>query len=512
MKAPKTQALIRILLVLGILVVVNFISVRFFGRLDLTAQGVYTLSDASRTLVGSLDDRVTVRAYFTEDLPAPYNGHRRSVLDMLSEYKAYGGGNFQFEFVNPAGEKGEREAEQQGIMPVQVQVVNEDRLEVKRGFMGLVMLYEDRKETLPVVQNLSTLEYDISSALKRLTRKGRTKIGYTQGHQEPGTDRMNQVSQLLQRQYELVPVDLSKNEPIPADLSGLLVIAPQTKFSDSAKILIDRFIMRGGTAAFLLNRMNASLQGRFAQPAELGLDDLLENYGIRVNADLVRDVQCANVMVQQQQGPFLMQSQVPYVFLPNASDFSADNVMVKNLQGVMFHFVSSLDTNGAAAAGVRTEILIRSSSRSGRQTGFMVIDPFQRPTPDQLAEKGIPLAASLEGSFRSYEARTSADVRRSPATRIIVVGDGDFMQDQFLGNRDNVTLFANIVDYLADDAGLITIRSKNVIMPPLEPVAEGTRQTIKYANLVVPPLLMIGYGLFRWRRRIALKKALEAQP
>src|SRR3972149_12286460 len=144
MKAKKTQALLRTLLVLAILVVVNVISVRLFGRLDLTSQNVYTLSDASKNIVGSLDDRITIKAYFTEDLPAPYNGNRRATLDILNDYKAYSKGNLQFDFVSPGGEKGEQEAQEQGVAPVQVQVINNEKLEVKRGYMGLVMLYEDR--------------------------------------------------------------------------------------------------------------------------------------------------------------------------------------------------------------------------------------------------------------------------------------------------------------------------------------------------------------------------------
>ena len=176
MKKQKSQTVIRIALILGILIVLNFISIRLFGRLDLTSQGVYTLSDASKKLVGSLDDRITVKAYFTEDLPSPYNDNRRAVLDILNDYKAYSKGNLQYEFINPQGEKGEQDAQAQGIAPVQVQVVNEDKMEVKRGYLGLVMLFEDRKEVLPVIQNLSSLEYDISSAIKRLTNKTKKKI------------------------------------------------------------------------------------------------------------------------------------------------------------------------------------------------------------------------------------------------------------------------------------------------------------------------------------------------
>ena len=316
MKDRKIQILVRLAVVAGILILVNFISIRLFERLDLTSQGVYTLSDASKKIIGSLDDRVTVKAYFTEDLPSPYNNNRRAVLDILNEYKAFAKGNLHYEFINPHGEKGEEDAQQQGVAPVEVQVVNEDKLEVKRGYLGLVMLFEDRKEVIPVVQNLSSLEYDISSAVKRLTSKAKKKIGYTTGHGEADQSSLRQAYQVLTPQYDLLPVDLSKGEPVPNDVNALLVISPQSRFQDSAKYQIDQFLMRGGKVAFLLNRINASLQNRMGQPLDLGLDDQLRQYGARVNTDLVRDAQCANISVMQQQGGMTFQSQVPFPYIP----------------------------------------------------------------------------------------------------------------------------------------------------------------------------------------------------
>ncbi len=513
MNSKKTQAITRAALILGILILVNFISIRLFGRLDLTKQGVYTLSDASRNLVGSLDDRVSVKAYFTEDLPAPYNSYRRTVLDMLNEYKAYSKGNLTFEFISPQGEKGEQDAQQQGIPPAQVNVFKEDKLEVVRAYFGLIFLYEDRKETLPTVQNLGSLEYDISSTIKRLVTRTKKKIGYTTGHQETNLTELRQANQTLIQQYDLVPVDLSSSKSVPSDIASLLVIAPQSKFSDSAKYAIDQYLMSGGKVAFLLNKMNANLQARFAQPMDVGLDDLLEQYGVRMNGDLVRDFQCATVSMQQQQGMFQFVSQVPFPYMPVGSDFDQTNSMVKNLQGITFYFVSSLDTTPAASKGLKASVLIRSSKRSGRQTGFTPIDPLKRYTADELAESGIPLAAVVEGTFQSLFTGKplTPGLTSSPNTRILVVGDGDFMRDEMRGSRDNLTFFANIVDYLADDAGLITIRSKNIATPPLEQISDGTRQFLKYTNLVLPPLLVAGYGLFRWRRRVAIKKSLGAQ-
>ncbi|HEY5614397.1 MAG TPA: Gldg family protein, partial [Bacteroidota bacterium] len=353
----------------------------------------------------------------------------------------------------------------------------------------------------------------ISSALKRLTSRTKKKIGYTQGHDEPALQVMTRAQQTVGEQYELVAVDLSAGEPVPADLAALLIISPAKKFTDNALYSIDQYIMSGGKAAFYLNRVNASLNERFAQPLELGLDSLLAQYGVRVNPDLIRDAQCANISVQQQQGPFVVRSQVPFPYLPMASNFSPDNAIVKDLQSLILPFVSSIDTTPAAALGLKIEVLIKSSARSGRQSGFIMLDPFQQLTPEDLPEYGIPMAVLIEGSFKSYftGSELQPELTTSPETRIIVIGDGDFMKDEYLGGAGNITLFANVVDYLADDTGLITIRSKNVSMPPLEEVSDGTKKLLKYGNLLAPPLLIVGYGLFRWRRRAALKRALEAQ-
>jgi ABC-type uncharacterized transport system involved in gliding motility auxiliary subunit len=259
--------------------------------------------------------------------------------------------------------------------------------------------------------------------------------------------------------------------------------------------------------------VDLSAQYKVAQSVDIGLEDMLENYGIRINGDLVRDAQCANITVMQNQGQFQMRSQVPFPYLPNVVNVDRSNPIVKDLQGLIFYFVSSLDTTLAANKGLKAEVLVRSSKHSGRQSGFVMLDPFHRYTPEELAESNIPMAAVVSGSFKSFFEGKSLvpQTTKSPDTRVIVVGDGDFMKDDFAGNRGNLTFFVNIVDFLADDAGLITIRSKDIAQPPLEQVSDGTKKLLKYGALILPPFLVIGYGLLRWRRRIALKRSLESQ-
>jgi ABC-2 type transport system permease protein len=302
-------------------------------------------------------------------------------------------------------------------------------------------------------------------------------------------------------------------------------MAPSTAFSEAQKFQLDQFLMRGGRVAFLLNRMDANLQNRFGRPLDVGLDDLLEAYGLRIAPDLVRDVQCANVSIVQQQYGFSIQSQVPFPYIPLVSNVNKENPVVKDLQALVLFFASSVDTVGVGAKGLRGEILARTSAQSGRQSGTIMFDPLQRFTREEFQEKEIPVAAVVSGKFRSaysgkpVPADTSAGAMPAPAnplysspeTRVLLVGDGDFVRDQFLGNKDNLTFFANVVDYLVDDAGLITIRSKEVATPPLDQVSDAVKKILKYGSLIVPPLIVLLYGMLRWRLRKLQRKALEVQ-
>ena len=352
----------------------------------MTRTGLFTLADASKSLMRNLDDKVTVKAYFTEDLPSPYNNHRRLLLDQLNEYRAYAKGNLQVEFIDPTDDKGRQEAQQAGVAPVQVQVVKEDKFEVKQAYMGMVFLYEDRKRGYSGFQNPGTLEYEISSTIKRLTTRTQKKIGFLSGHGEPALQELGHVQEMLRRQYELAPVDVSKGKSVPSDLAALVVMAPATPLPESDKYQIDQYIM-GGRAAFLINRVDANLQNRYGRVLEVNCDDLFQQYGVRINPDLVRDLQCASVTIVQQQSGFSMQSQVPFPYLPLVSNFSKNSVMVKDLRNLVLFFASSLDTTGAAAKGIRADVIASSSKEAGRQTGMFAFDPLQRYTREEFQEK-----------------------------------------------------------------------------------------------------------------------------
>lgn len=505
----------------------NIVGLRFFKRFDLTNSNIYTLSPASKELVKSLDDKFLVKAYFTSDLPPDYQNNRRDLRDLLDEYRAYAGGNFQYEFIDPGKkEELEQEAQRYGIPPVQVQVLKEDKLQIEKAYMGMVFLYGDKQERVPVIQSTLNMEYEISSAVKKMTSKGLKKIGFLSGHGEPDLPKMSRLQEILAKQYEITTVDLNGGKPIPSDVAVLMMIAPTQPFKSWEKFLIDQYLMKGGKIAFFLNKVNASLQTQYGQPLNISLDDMLESYGVRINTDLVRDISCAYVTVQQQAGYMVIQNQVPFYYLPRAAEFEKSSPMVKDLSSVVFYFASSIDTSMIRSKGLTPQVLVRTSNKSGRQENVFIISPTMQVTKEMFSENGIPLAVTAEGSFASAFGNkpigvdssfhgsldTTNRLVTSKLSKIIVVGDGEFVQDQFSGgNKDNFLLASNMIDWLADDIGLAAIRSRESGMKPLDEVSEGTKSWIKGINLAVPPVLIIIVGLIRWRLRIATRRKLEAR-
>lgn len=518
------QVILRLLLILGIIILANVIAVRVFTRIDLTSTKAYTLSDASKQLVKSLDDKFIVKAYFSSEIPAPYNNHRRYLQDQLDEYRAYGRGNFEYEFIDPSSRPElEQEAQRSGIPPVQVQVIKDDKLQIEKAYMGVAFLYGEKREVLPVVQSFEKLEYEISSNIKKMTSRQMPKVGMLTGHDEPAMEQLEEFRQMLGKQYEISQVDLSGGKPVSPFLNALLIISPKKKLAGWEKYLIDQYIMLGGRVGFFIDNVDVNLESPVGRLIEHGLGDMLEAYGIRVNADLVRDTRCANVTISQQSGFMVFQSQVPFPYLPIASEYNEKHILVRNLPAVLFYFVSSLDMLPDKNPEASIDVLLSSSNRSGRQTGTFIVNPTMQFTRDMFMESHLPLAATVHGRIKSMYAErpvvidtsvptsidTSQRIRETANAKIAVVGDGNFIQRGTMGSRDNLVFAAALVDWLVDDIGLSSIRSRDIAAKPLDEVSEGTKTMVKSLNLAAPPLIVIAIGVIRWRMRAALRKRIQ---
>ena len=495
-------------IVISIVILLNIVGAFIFKRIDLTEGQIYSLSDASKKVVSNIDDNLIIRGYFTEELPPQLMSVKKHVRDFLDEFKAYSNGHFQYEFVDPSqNEEFEKEAMQYGIPPVQVQILENDEFKVKKVHMGLAIIFEDKKEVIPVVQqqSLRNLEYDLVSLIKKMTADKLAKIGVLQGYGSPNLYQdLNTIRGMLSKQYDLVPVNIQENAPISQDLDALLVISPKEMLNEWSLFAMDQYIMKGGKAGFLIDPVQAELQQQTAQKNTLNLNNLLESYGVKVNEDLVGDANCSSLSVNQQQGFFTIQNQIPYPFVPMVNNLSDSSIVTQNLEQISFYFPSSIDTSLTRSDAVNLEVIARSS-----QEAFRLKEPYDiqiRPTLQNyyFDEADVPLAVLLTGSFDSRFSKSNSFSshkveNKSLETRIAVVGDGEFVQEDKLANAETVSFFLNLVDWLVADDDLIGIRSKEISVRPLDKVSESSKLWIKLTNIFLIPILFIILGIVRWQ-------------
>jgi ABC-type uncharacterized transport system involved in gliding motility auxiliary subunit len=312
-------------------VLLNVIGTKVSARADLTQDGLFTLSPGSVRILAGLEDDLTVKAYFTRDLPAPFNRLPRFIEDKLEEYKAASGGKLRFQMLYPEDdEKTRKEAQEQGIVQGNVQAIKSDKLDVRKVYMGLVMYYGAQKEVIPWIPEghrrmepiYEYMEYNLSARVKKLQRGGakKRKVGFLAGHDEPPLmQALKRAGDTLRElDYEVTPVDTSGDKTIPNDIDVLVVAGPKKKLTDREKWEIDQHLMRGKPVAFFLDAVSLQPQRGMVlgSPNEDNLKDLIAHYGVKMQPALVLDERCIPVPVPAHQriGNLVIQGNVykPY--------------------------------------------------------------------------------------------------------------------------------------------------------------------------------------------------------
>lgn len=540
-ESRRRQAIISVLLVAGILVVLNIIALQVFFRCDLTPNKIYTLSEASKSIVSKLDDKLVVKAYFTENLPAPYNNNRRYLQELLDDYRNASNGKISYEIISPSDQDElKKEAQKYGIQPVQVQSEKNDRAEALIAYMGMVLLYGGKQEAMPVIGSTENLEYDITGVINRLIQPELKKIGILSGNGMPGVDKIGKVNQYLTKFYNVTNIDASKNNPIPADVKTLVVFSPKAPqqqqqqmgqqqqapppvVPENLKFAIDQYIMNGGKVIFLMSKISVSSQQQFqiAQVTQTGLEDMLESYGVKLNSTILTDKECAFVQVPVQQGGMQMFTQIPFPYYPKITNINHDIPSFATIGQVFLGFSSDIDLSVAGTKGIKVIPLLTTSPKTGLSNEFAIVQASGTMLPDSMFKaKDLSVGAIFEGKFKSFyngkpipsdttqgSSPTLTSVKpESPDSKIIVLTNGDFPQDEFRGPDENLLFFANMIDYMSDDAGLSKIRSKDANPKPLNSIEDSTKSIVKYGMLVGPPLLVLLYGMMRWKKKKATKR------
>lgn len=501
-----------VLLIGAILVVLNLVAYNLFGRLDLTDNSIFTLSQSSRDVIGKLDSKLTAKAYFSGTIPGAAANSRRYLQDMLEEYQAYSAGNFKFEFVDPdEDEKAQQQAQTYGIPPVQLQVVENDKLEIKNVYMGLVLLFRDKKEPIPVIQSTQGLEYNLTATIKKLTATNLKNVGLISPESEEISTQ--NLSRFLEQIYSIRQTTLTTD--IPDDVTTLIL----NGFTDSLKseelYRLDQFIMRGGHVFIGQSSIKDFLQQGFAMEIKSNIFDFLKHYGVNIGKDLVIDQKCSQIQMQSQQGFFTMRTAVDYPALPMIQRFNPDHILTKHMAVMKVFFVS--EVSPVEGGGFLTTPLMYTSEHTGLISGpFFQIHPTQSPAMKIFPYGPKSIALLVEGPAKSYFSDSSGYSSRpgyigaNPNVRLIAIGDNQFFNDRRAGGvQENMDFILNAVDYLSGDEELIQIRSRDLTQRPLETLSDASRRSWKWFNLGMPVVLVLLMGIFKWRGTKMRRKILE---
>ena len=484
----KNSFTIFLSVLMGILLLLNLIGRNWYKRFDLTDNKMYSLSKSSKDVVEKIDDLLTMKVYFSDDLPGELSNTQRFLQDLLEEYEAQSD-NIRFFFTNPeSNEKLEEEARKDGIQPVQMQVVEDDKLEIKRVYLGMVMLYEDKKETIPVIQTATGLEYLITTKIKTLVNKDKKTIGIANLSESVKLKTENLSNQLRQH-HNTRNVNLSAEGFIDENIDVLLV-SGATDTIDSITISnLNSFLESGRGVFFAQGGVSTDMQIQQATPIESNVFSFLKSYGFNINQNLVLDKSCGRVQVQQQMGFIRMNVPMEYPFLPIIKKFNNQEIVVSGLEQIHLFFPSEVSLDTALNDNIAGVIdLFSSSNKSGIMTGRFILspDPKNNPFLQNLNQRGKILCASS---------------RLVSGGELIVLSDSRFLADDAgMSIPENMVFLMNTVDYLAGEKELISLRSREITNRPLDETKDGTRSRWKWANVLLPSLIIVGLGMYRSKR------------
>jgi len=501
-------------IIAGILIAANVVAQRWFARWDLTERREYSLSPATMKLLGGLEDRVVVNAYFSRRLPPYLTALRRQVQDVLEEYRAFSHGRLEIEFSDPGDDPAtEQRLRALGIPKLQLEVLERDQFQVTSVYLGLALLHGGRQEVIPVIQDAENLEYDLTAALLRLTSPRKKAVAWVEAPDDDPRGRSGDpLRRELSRNYDLRELPAEGLTELPAAVETLIVAGPRD-LSETAQFAIDRFVMRGGRAIFLVDHIEIPEGSLAAVPVESGIDGLLERYGVKAARDVVGEPRL-NAPAAFSSG--FMQFRIAYpwwVRIPGAG-LDREHPITARLEALVLPWAGSLEAAVPSAGSVKATVLASSSPDAFSKSGSYDFSPQpqRESTALRTPAPGRPLAILLTGRFPSFwrdkappagvPAGLAAARAESAETSVLVVGTSRFVQSEFLRQfPENAVFLLNAVDWMTLGPDLIGIRSRTADERVLGPVSERTRAAIKLVTVFGLPLLIALLGVLRLNAR-----------
>ncbi len=552
-KNIRKQSLMQVLSVTAILILLNIISSRIYTRFDLTSENRYSLSQSSKELATGLKEMVYFKIYLEGDLPPGFKQLRNATREILDEFRVYAGDNIEYQFIDPSAHTDDKERlkiykqlSEKGLQPTQLEQHEKGSRSQSLVFPAAIVSFGSIEIPLQLLKNkigsspdemltnsIEGLEYEIATTLRKLTTPVSKRVAFLQGHGELSTRHITDAANALSEFYKVDTVTLNGRLQALNDYQILIIAKPQSSFDEKDKFIIDQFIMKGGRVMWLLDKMQINMDSltvsstNIALPLELNLDDLLFRYGVRVNNDLVMDLQAAPIpVVTGYVGNQPKQELFPWYYFPLLNP-AGQNPIIKNLNAIKAEFISTIDTIETKQV---SKMVMLSSSKFSRvqlppaRVSLNILQ--EEPDPSQFQKKFLPVAVLLEGTFSSnFEKRIPQAIAESKEIdfrsnsvpgKMIVIADGDIIANhvskkgtiypmgydrstqQYYGNKNFIL---NCVDYLCDETGVLELRGKEIRLRMLDPGKISTPATLAWMNVLMPVIIILLYGVFRNIRR-----------
>ncbi|WP_436517170.1 gliding motility-associated ABC transporter substrate-binding protein GldG [Ekhidna sp. To15] len=552
MRKSKKIVILQSIVVLLSVWLVNQMADKYRVQFDLTEEKRYTISESTKNLLRSLDERVYFEVYLAGELPSNFERFQNSVGEMLEQFSIESGNKVQYKFTDPAQATNLQARNQfyqslidKGIEPSNLNYKNADgdKMEkllfpgaiVSKGMdeISVNLINGNSTAGVDVVlnQSIEGLEYELAAAIAQLV-DGRTKrIGYIIGHGSPDSLEIAGFRNTVLSKFDLFNVSLAgKNELTGYD--AVVIGKPTQPFTEQEKYLIDQYLMRGGKLVYFIDALSvnmdsASGEGTVAIPYETNLNDQLFRYGVRINQNYVLDVNSGQFpVVAGNVGNQPQIQMIPWPFFPVLTNFSK-HPSVRNLDAILGRFVSEIDT--VKAVGIKKTPLMTTSQYTkllGPPVRVAFNDLRDKLRPERFTDGPKTVGYLLEGAFTSLYANRlvpkgfdkSQFIDRGVDSKVIVIGDGDIIRNDLdpetgeplgLGVEPftkttyaNEEFILNILDYLVDESGLIETRSREVKIRPLDRVkVQQQRTKWQVINLVVPVIVVLLIGGLKWYMR-----------
>ena len=561
--------------VLLVLLFVNVTSSYLFTRMDLTQEKRYTLSASTKEMLKELDEQVLFRVYLEgDDLPSEYRRFRNEIKDMLDQFRAYSR-YVEYEFVNPNSMKTDEEKRQfnemlikKGLTPIPVTSEEDGVQKQQIVYPSMEVSYMGRETALQlqssgvsgrstdevVNSSVESLEYNFVTAIHRLTRPVRAKIGFLLGHGELEKIDLFDIQMSLVEDYAVENVYLDKNidaltgrvldtrdssVSVRNKFDVVVIPKPLRTFSDQDLYILDQYVMYGGKILWLVDALDAdmdSLQNKaqtFATRLPTNLDDLFFNYGVRVNPDLIMDYRCRGIPMMGSDNRMQL---VPWYYFPTLVPNSSHPI-VRNLDVLKTDFVSSIDL---IDNDIEKTVLLTTSDHvhiKNAPVNIQLSDAMIEVNDQLFNRSALPVAVLLEGEFKSlYRGRlASAFVERNEIaykekcdkpTQMIVISDGDMIRNGTAMSEQgrypfplgydrytnvefaNKTFLLNAINYLAGDEGMINARPRSISIRRLDAAkVKEQRGAYQFANMFYPVLavMVLAVSVLLVRRRYKKK-------